>query len=82
MPAQRSALGLRQILARMDRLRNIPGVIVQGRYDSVTPPITAYEVHQAWPGSHLEMIADAGHATVETGIQRALVHATDGFGAI
>jgi len=66
-----------QILARAPRLQAIPGTIVQGRYDVVTPPITAWDLHQAWPGSHLEIVADAGHATAEPGIQRALVQATD-----
>ena len=68
-----------QILARMDRLQGIPGMIVQGRYDAVTPPVTAFELHEAWPGSQLEIVPDAGHATVEPGIQRALVAATDRF---
>ncbi|MDB5642906.1 MAG: pip [Hyphomicrobiales bacterium] len=68
-----------QILARMDRLHGIPGVIVQGRYDVVTPPVTAWELHQAWRGSKLEIVPDAGHATVEPGVQRALVRATDRF---
>lgn len=68
-----------QILARMETIAHIPGVIVQGRYDSVTPPVTAYELHKSWPGSRLEIVPDAGHATVESGIQRALVAATDGF---
>jgi proline iminopeptidase len=68
-----------QILRNADRLAAIPGVIVQGRYDSVTPPVTAFELHKSWPGSRLEIVPDAGHATVETGIQRALVATTDGF---
>ena len=71
-----------QILRNADRLAAIPGVIVQGRYDSVTPPVTAFELHKSWPGSRLEIVPDAGHATVETGIQRALVAATDGFADI
>ncbi len=68
-----------QILANADRLQGIPGVIVQGRYDVVTPPVTAWELHQAWPGSKLEIVPDAGHATVEPGVQRALVRATSQF---
>lgn len=75
----RSFLEEGQILARAQRLHGIPATIVQGRYDSVTPPVTAFELHQRWPTSHLEIIADAGHATVESGIQRALVAATDRF---
>lgn len=71
-----------QILRHADRLAAIPGVIVQGRYDSVTPPVTAYELHKSWSGSRLEIVPDAGHATVEAGVQRALVAATDGFADI
>lgn len=68
-----------QILARAHRLHGIPGVIVQGRYDCVTPPVTAHELHDRWPTSHLDMIDDAGHATIEPGVLRALVRATDQF---
>ncbi len=68
-----------QILARMGTIAHLPGVIVQGRYDSVTPPVTAFEVHRSWIRSQLVIVPDAGHATVETGIQRALVAATDRF---
>ena len=68
-----------QILARAGRLQGIPGIIVQGRYDVVTPPVTAWELHEAWPGSMLEIVPDAGHATVEPGVQRALVRATSHF---
>ena len=71
-----------QILSRTHLLQGIPGVIAQGRYDSVTPPVTAYELHKSWPTSRLEIVPDAGHATVEPGIQRALVAATDEFADI
>jgi hypothetical protein len=41
------------------------GTIIQGRYDVVCPPQTAWELHKAWPESRLFMIPDAGHgATV------------------
>ncbi len=62
-----------QILADAHRLRGIPGVIVQGRYDMICPPISAYELHRAWPDSRLRMITDAGHALSEPGISAALV---------
>lgn len=68
-----------QLLARADRLRDIPGVIVQGRYDVATPAVTAYELHQAWPTSELVLVPDAGHAFSELGITAALVAATDRF---
>ena len=45
----------------------------------VTPPTTAFELHQAWAGSRLEIVDDAGHATMEPGTMRKLIEATDGF---
>jgi proline iminopeptidase len=68
-----------QLLAGAHRLAQIPGVIVQGRYDLATPAITAYELHQAWPRSDLQIISAAGHAYSEPGIAAALVAATDRF---
>jgi proline iminopeptidase len=68
-----------QLLARADSLSRIPGIIVQGRYDVVTPPLTAWQLHRAWPQSRLQIIPDAGHASGEPSIQRALVEATDQF---
>ena len=66
-----------QLIANAHRLRNIPGVIVQGRYDAVTPPTTAWDLHRAWPGSTLRIVDDAGHASSEPGISRELIAATD-----
>jgi proline iminopeptidase len=54
-------------------------VIVQGRYDVVCPPATAWHLHQAWPQARLEMIEDAGHSAFEPGIEAALLRATDQF---
>jgi len=68
-----------QLLANVDKIRHIPGVIVQGRYDVVTPMTTAWELSRAWPEADLQIVADAGHATSERGIVDALVNATDGF---
>jgi len=68
-----------QLLANAHRLRGIPGIIIQGRHDMVTPPVTAWELHQAWPGSVLKMVPDAGHASSEPGIRRELITATDAF---
>jgi proline iminopeptidase len=70
-----------QILNNADRLRDIPGVIVHGRYDVVCPLEQAWALHQAWPQSHLQVIADAGHSATEPGIVDALVNATNRFGA-
>lgn len=66
-----------QLLANANRLRGIPGVIVQGRYDAVTPPITACDLHDAWPDAALTIVPDAGHAASEPGIMRRLIAATN-----
>ncbi len=66
-----------EILANANKLAGLPGIIVQGRYDVVTPPTTAYALHRAWPDSRLVIVPDAGHATSEPGTLRALVEATD-----
>ncbi len=68
-----------QIIANIDRVRHIPGVIVQGRYDVVTPMKTAHDLARAWPEADLQIIADAGHAASEPGIIDALVRATNNF---
>ncbi|HEY5821062.1 MAG TPA: prolyl aminopeptidase [Propionibacteriaceae bacterium] len=68
-----------QLIADAHRLADIPGVIVQGRYDVATPAVTAYDLHQAWPQAELTMVPVAGHAFSEPGITRALVAATDRF---
>jgi proline iminopeptidase len=68
-----------QVLARANRLRNIPGVIVHGRYDVVCPLEQAWALHQAWPEARLQVIANAGHSATETGTVDALVRATDEF---
>ncbi|MFC0136087.1 prolyl aminopeptidase [Massilia eurypsychrophila] len=68
-----------QLLRDIGRIAHLPAVIVQGRYDVICPPVSAYRLHQAWPGSRLRMIADAGHGALETGIAQALVAATEQF---
>ncbi len=68
-----------QLIADAGRLRDIPGVIVQGRYDACTPPMTAWDLHRAWPEAELVMVHDAGHAASEPGIAAALRAATDRF---
>lgn len=66
-----------QLLADAGRLAGIPGILVQGRYDAVTPPRTAFDLHRAWPGSDLVIVSDAGHASSEPGLSHHLVAATD-----
>ena len=68
-----------QLLRDAHRLADIPGVIVQGRYDVATPARTAWDLSKAWPNASLQIIADAGHAFSEAGILRALLAATDRF---
>jgi proline iminopeptidase, Neisseria-type subfamily len=68
-----------QLLRDAHRLRNIPGVIVQGRYDIATPPATAWALHKAWPEAKFVMVEDAGHAYTEPGILHHLIEATDAF---
>ena len=67
------------LLANAHRLKTIPGVIIQGRYDVVTPAETAFALHQAWPDASFQIIEDAGHTATEPGIADALVRATDRF---
>jgi len=66
-----------QLLRDMPRIAHIPGVIIHGRYDMVCPLDNAWALHQAWPGSELQIIRDAGHAASEASICDALVRATD-----
>jgi len=72
-------LGDDQLIRNIDRIRHLPAIIVQGRYDVVCPPRTAWRLHQAWPEAGFEIIEDAGHAAFEPGIARALVAATERF---
>ena len=65
------------ILNRIDRLSGIDTVIVQGRYDVVCPPRSAWELHKAMPDSRLVMVPDAGHSMGEVSIARELVSATN-----
>jgi proline iminopeptidase len=74
-----SFLGSNQILHHADRLGEIPGVIVHGRYDVVCPVEQAWALHAAWPQAQLLVIPDAGHSATEPGIVDALVTATDQF---
>ncbi len=71
-----------QLLANIDRIRHIPGVIVQGRYDVVCPMRSAWDLHQAWPEAAFEVVGDAGHAASEPGILSKLVEWTDRFASI
>ena len=65
-----------QLLANVDRIRHIPTVIVQGRYDIVCPAESAYELHRALPESTLEIAPQSGHSALESEITARLVAAT------
>jgi len=66
-----------QLLDDVGRIRRIPGVIVQGRYDVVCPMASAWDLHRAWPEAKLIVVPDAGHSMHERGIASALVAETD-----
>ena len=68
-----------QLIENVGRIRDIPAVIVQGRYDVVCAMKTAWDLHRAWPEADLQIVPDAGHAASEAGILSALLDATDGF---
>jgi proline iminopeptidase len=67
------------LLAGMDRIGQIPGEIVQGRYDMICPARTAFELAAAGPAARLSVVPDAGHSALEPGIRRALVTAVERF---
>jgi proline iminopeptidase len=68
-----------QLLRDVGKIRHIPAVIVQGRYDVVCPMEGAWALHRAWPEADFFVVPDAGHSAFEPGISRALVAATDRF---
>jgi proline iminopeptidase len=67
------------LIENVGKIRHIPAVIVQGRYDVVCPLMSAWELHRAWPEADLKIIPDAGHSALEPGTRSALVEATDRF---
>ena len=67
------------LLKNVGKIRHIPAVIVQGRYDLVCPIETADELHRAWPEAEYTVVPDAGHSAMEPGIRSALIEATDKF---
>ena len=66
-------------LNQVKSLKDIPTTIIQGRYDMVCPPISAWELKKAMPHAEFEMVADAGHSAMEAGVTSALVKATEAF---
>ncbi len=70
------------LLAHVDRIRHLPCVIVQGRYDMVCPAVSAFELAAAWPEAELHVVPDAGHSAWEPGIRAQLIAATERFKTI
>lgn len=70
------------IVRNVDKIRHIPALIVQGRYDMVCPMETAYKLHRAWPEAKFVVIQDAGHSSSEPGILSTLIQAMDDFKSI
>ncbi len=68
-----------QLLRGVNRIRHIPAVIVQGRYDIVCPTRTAWDLHLRWPEADFRLVPDAGHSALEPGNTHELVSATDRF---
>jgi len=67
------------LIENVGKIRHIPAVIVQGRYDVVCPLMSAWELSRAWPEAELKIIPDAGHSALEPGTRSSLVEATDRF---
>lgn len=70
------------LLQNAEKLKNIPAVIVQGRYDVVCPMDSAWALHRKWPEAEFILVPDAGHSAFENGISKALVSATDKFASL
>ena len=66
-----------QLLRDAAKIRHIPGIVVQGRHDTCTPPVAAWNLHCAWPEADLRIVPDGGHSFAEPGILDGLVRATD-----
>ena len=75
--ANRMFLGDNELLAGIERVRPLPGVVVQGRYDMICPIATADKLARAWPEAEYVIVPDAGHSALEQGIRSALVRATE-----
>jgi proline iminopeptidase len=71
-----------QLIREAGKLKGIPGVIAQGRYDVVTPMFTAWELAKAWPDAELNIVPDAGHTATEPGIVDVMVRASDRFATL
>ena len=64
-----------QLLAEAGKLREIPGIVVQGRYDLLCPPATSHALHAVWPQSEIRLVEAAGHSLYDTGVRDAVMKA-------
>ncbi|MFD2766211.1 prolyl aminopeptidase [Micromonospora eburnea] len=71
-----------QLLDGVDRIRHLPAVIINGRYDLCCPTSSAYDLARRWPEAELRIVPDAGHSAAEPGIARELLRATDHFASL
>jgi proline iminopeptidase len=69
------------LLAEADRLLGIPGIIVQGRYDLLCPPMTARALVQRWPDAELRTVDAAGHSLFDPGVREAVIQAINDLSA-
>lgn len=67
------------LLDGVGKIAHLPGAIIQGRYDVVTPPDTAYELAKRWPKAAFHVVDDAGHTAMEPSLTDALIRVTDGY---
>jgi len=70
------------LLDQIDKIRHIPSVIVQGRYDVVCPMITAWDLYHKWPEANFHIVPDSGHSMLEAGIRDKLIEYTNKFSAL
>jgi proline iminopeptidase len=70
-----------QLLDNIDRIRHIPTEIIQGRYDVVCPPKTAWDLHHTWPEATLHIVPNAGHSAFDPANTSVLIEVTDRFAA-
>ena len=61
-----------QLLRKAGRLAGIRGIIVQGRYDLLCPPVTAHALTVAWPGAQVRVVDGAGHSLHDPGVAEAV----------
>ncbi|MDM4779373.1 MULTISPECIES: hypothetical protein [unclassified Micromonospora] len=64
-----------QLLDGVDRIRHLPAVIVNGRYDLCCPPVSAFDLARRWPEATLRIVPDAGHSAAEAGVIREVLRA-------